>query len=359
MGGWAIFCAICGGPFSSQVDIDCEGTDERAYRFDILEDCNLEWLDELRALGMNPNAIGSDKSFLTGSGRYFDYGGIEVVAGNHPSIPYPENEIVPMISRLCGNGQPHVFPFHSVCYEILKRCISLRERGEIRNNKLYQIFEQVNSGRYVRLQLDYGDPDPPAEQVWETLRGQEILVVNPVDIPELESEINDIRCLLCMKTYLDKETKIHKEDIFSRLPIELRHEIFKHIHPESILALKAASRTMHTTLVPRSMWEAKLVDTYPWLWEVFELSVFQSQKIEEKAFRLLLACREHGEPTGRRYGYTLGLANRRRIWGAGTVPTAIASALGDIRVIFTTLITWYDVLVLGHSVYKDFTSIER
>ncbi|KAL7660528.1 hypothetical protein ACMYSQ_003399 [Aspergillus niger] len=212
-------------------------------------------------------------------------------------------------------GQPHVFPFHSVCYEILKRCISLRERGEIRNNKLYQIFEQVNGGRYVRLQLDYGDPDPPAEQVWETVRGQEILVVNPVDIPELESEINDIMCLLCMKTYLDKETKLHKEDIFSRLPIELRHEIFKHIRPESILALKAASRVMHTTLVPSSMWEAKLIDTYPWLWEVFELSVFQSQKIEERAFRLLLACREHGEPTGRRYGYTLGLANRRRIWG--------------------------------------------
>jgi hypothetical protein len=61
MGGWAIFCAICGGPFSSQVDMDCEGTDERAYRFDILEDCNLEWLDELRALGMNPDATGSDK----------------------------------------------------------------------------------------------------------------------------------------------------------------------------------------------------------------------------------------------------------------------------------------------------------
>jgi hypothetical protein len=41
--------------------MDCEGTDERAYRFDILEDCNLDWLDELQALGMNPDATGSDK----------------------------------------------------------------------------------------------------------------------------------------------------------------------------------------------------------------------------------------------------------------------------------------------------------
>ncbi|OQE12775.1 hypothetical protein PENFLA_c063G07543 [Penicillium flavigenum] len=316
MGGWAIFCAICGGPFSSQVDMDCEGTDERAYRFDILEDCNLEWLDKLRALGMNPDATGSDKSFLTGSGRYFDYGGIEVVAGNNMNIPYPKNEIVPMVAYhdFAEIGTPHVFPFHSVCYEVLRRCISLRKPGGIRGHTLYQVFEHANGGRYVRLQLDYGDPDPPAEQVWENLRGQEILVVNPVDIPELESEISDIKCLLDTKIYLGNETKLHEEDIFSRLPIELRHEIFKHLRPESILALKAASRVMHATLIPRSMWEAKLVDTYPWLWEVLELSVFQSQEIEEKASRLLLACSEHGESTSKSYGYTLGLANRRRIW---------------------------------------------
>ncbi|GES63296.1 F-box domain protein [Aspergillus terreus] len=328
MGGWAVFCAICGGPFSSQVDMDCEGTDERAYRFDILEDCNLEWLDELRALGMNPDATGSDKSFLTGSGRYFDCGGIEVVAGNQlavednialldMNIPYPKNEVVPMVAYhdFAETGEPHVFPFHSVCYEILRRCISLREPGEIRGHLLYRVFEQANGGRYVRLQLDYGDPDPPAEQVWEIFRGQEILVVNPVAIPELELEIRHIKCLLDMETDLINEMELHKEDIFCRLPIELRHEIFKHLRPESILALKAASRAMHTTLIPRSMWEAKLVDTYPWLWEMLEISVFQSQKVEEKASKLLVACKEHSESTGESYDYILGLANRRRIWG--------------------------------------------
>lgn len=71
-------------------------------------------------------------------------------------------------------GEPHVFPFHSVCYEVLKRCISLRQPGGIQEHKLYQVFEQANGGRYVRLQLDYGEPDPPVEQVWETLRGQEV-----------------------------------------------------------------------------------------------------------------------------------------------------------------------------------------
>ncbi|EAU32756.1 predicted protein [Aspergillus terreus NIH2624] len=293
MGGWAIFCAICGGPFSSQVDMDCEGTDERAYRFDILEDCNLEWLDGLRALGMNPDATGIDNV-------YYDLLKLEVLLGYHDFAEV---------------GEPHVFPFHSVCYEILRRCISLRERGEIQGHLLYRVFEQANGGRYVRLQLDYGDPDPPAEQVWEIFRGQEILVVNPVVIPELELEMSDINRLLDMETNLVNKAKLHEEDIFCRLPIELRHEIFKHLRPESILALKAASLSMHTTLIPRSMWETKLVDTYPWLWEMLEISVLQSQKVEEKASKLLVACKEHGESTGKSYGRILGLANRRRIWG--------------------------------------------
>ncbi|KAL3442344.1 hypothetical protein BJX65DRAFT_287014 [Aspergillus insuetus] len=321
MGGWAIFCAICGGPFSSQVDMDCEGTDERVYRFDILEDCNLDWLDELQALGMNPDATGSDKSFLTGVGRYWDCGGIEVIAGSHMNTPYPKDEVVPMVAYhdFSEIGLPYVFPFHSVCYEALRKCISLGQPGgEIRGDALYRVLDEANGGRYVRLQLDYGDPDPPTEQVWEIMRGQEILVVNPVDIPELQSEIRDIKSLLGMKVDCpgDDETKRHAgDDIFSRLPIELRHEIFEYLRPESILALKAASRVMHTTPCPDSLWTGKLADTYPWLWEVHELDVFQSQALEGNISQLLRACRENGAFSSKSHSYVLGLANRRRIWG--------------------------------------------
>jgi hypothetical protein len=61
MGGWEIYCAICGGPFSSQVDMDPEGTEEDSYRYDVLKDCDLEWLDDLCALGLNPDARAIDK----------------------------------------------------------------------------------------------------------------------------------------------------------------------------------------------------------------------------------------------------------------------------------------------------------
>lgn len=61
MGGWYIYCAICGGPFSSQVEMDPEGTEEDSYRYDVLKDCDLGWLDNLCALGFNPDAGGIDK----------------------------------------------------------------------------------------------------------------------------------------------------------------------------------------------------------------------------------------------------------------------------------------------------------
>jgi hypothetical protein len=35
-------------------------------------------------------------------------------------------------------------------------------------------LEVLNGGRYVRLQLSYGEPEPSAEQVWRTTKGQEV-----------------------------------------------------------------------------------------------------------------------------------------------------------------------------------------
>lgn len=61
MGGWEIYCAICGGTFCSEVDMDPEGTDKDYYRYEVLRDCNLEWLDRVCALGINHDARGNDK----------------------------------------------------------------------------------------------------------------------------------------------------------------------------------------------------------------------------------------------------------------------------------------------------------
>jgi hypothetical protein len=56
MGSWEIYCALCGGTFSSDMEMDPEGTEEDYYGYDILKDYDLGWLDEVCALGFNPEA---------------------------------------------------------------------------------------------------------------------------------------------------------------------------------------------------------------------------------------------------------------------------------------------------------------
>jgi hypothetical protein len=73
-------------------------------------------------------------------------------------------------------GEPHVFPFHTICYhDILQRCLKQATPGKkIRGDVLFNVLEGLNGGRYVRLQLNYGEPEPLAEQVWCQQKGHEV-----------------------------------------------------------------------------------------------------------------------------------------------------------------------------------------
>jgi hypothetical protein len=138
-------------------------------------------------------------------------------------------------------------------------------------------------------------------------------VVNPVRIPQLDSDLDVI-----MKS-LEKKGSPHQnsqsEDIFNVLPIELRHEVFRHLSAESILAVKAASLAMHTTTLPYGLWTHRLRSEMPWLWEIHDIDVFQSQESEGNASKLLLDIQTKSQYTSENDDYILGLANRRRIWG--------------------------------------------
>lgn len=105
------------------------------------------------------------------------------------------------------------------------------------------------------------------------------------------------------------------KDVFNSLPPELRHEVFKLLPAGSILALKAASWAMHTTTLPREFWKHRLRSEMPWLWEIHDLDVFESQELEDKASKLLLDIQVKSQYTSKNDDYILGLANRRRIWG--------------------------------------------
>lgn len=105
------------------------------------------------------------------------------------------------------------------------------------------------------------------------------------------------------------------EDVFNRLPLELRHEVFKLLPADAILALKAATWVMHTTALSRECWKQILRSEMPWFWEIREFDFSESQDLEAKASKLLLDLMAKSQYTSKHDDYILGLANRRRIWG--------------------------------------------
>lgn len=139
------------------------------------------------------------------------------------------------------------------------------------------------------------------------------MVVNPVRIAELDADLD-----LIMKS-VDKKAAHYQnsrgQDIFDGLPAELRQEIFNLLPAGSILALKAASLVMHTTTLPGEFWKNRLRSEMPWLWEIHDIDVFQSQEIEDSTSRLLLDIQKKSQYTSKNDDYIFGLANRRRIWG--------------------------------------------
>ncbi|PYH77020.1 hypothetical protein BO82DRAFT_395735 [Aspergillus uvarum CBS 121591] len=330
MGDWDIYCAICGAPFSSRVDIDPEGTEGNRYRYEILKNSSLKWLDEVRALGINADSPATDKSYLTGLGCYSDMGCIDVVIGNDPNLVMERPDLEPqeeisLVAYQDYNDEeaPHVFPFHSICYEeILLRCLWKVSR-QLQREVLFNAFDALHDAGYVRLNVDYGAPNPPEEQYWKANKGEErpsakvceVLMVNPVKIPELDAQLSKIAKFRGKSNESMAKAWPPRQDIFSRLPIELRHEIFIALPAGSILAVKAASAVMHAVPLTARLWRRKLECEVPWLWELADYNVFQSQEAESRASELLLNIDQKSRYTSENDDYIFGLANRRRIWG--------------------------------------------
>jgi hypothetical protein len=141
----------------------------------------------------------------------------------------------------------------------------------------------------------------------------QILVVNPVKIPQIDADLNSIKQSLDQKPGQSQTPR--REDIFDRLPHELRHDIFELLPAGSILALKAASWAMHITTLSHALWRDALRSEVPWLWEIHDIDVFESQDSEYRASKLLLDIQKKSGYTSENDDYILGLANRRRIWG--------------------------------------------
>ena len=103
-------------------------------------------------------------------------------------------------------------------------------------------------------------------------------------------------------------------DIFNKLPYELRQQIFSLLPLASVLALRAASWSMHTTQLPEKSWKKRLESDLPWLWEVHDIDMTGSQKLEAKLSKIMAKLEEKSQYRDGEVNYIPGLANRKRIW---------------------------------------------
>ncbi|KAH8431534.1 uncharacterized protein LDX57_009196 [Aspergillus melleus] len=318
MGGWDVYCAICASNFKKRIVVDSDEESQNTYRADTIGESDTTWLGKVHGLGFNPDASGERKSFLTGPGRYSDYGILSLEPGDDHNVPTRSSEEPAdfvAYNDPDGNQKP-VFPVHAICYrDLLSRCIKDAKQETIDDDVLYTLFEGiVASNRWNRLDLDYGEPKPPKDQYWVSRKGEEALVTNPVQVPQLSSYLEKVQTIVSE----DKEsTECQKPpsmvDVFDKLPNELRLEILNLLPTASALALKAASWTMLTT--PLS-WQQKLTSDMPWLWEFrdLEVDIYKSQKLNEKLYQVISELDDKSRYKEEATDYIPGLVNRRRIW---------------------------------------------
>ncbi|KAJ5606323.1 hypothetical protein N7510_009104 [Penicillium lagena] len=312
MGGFDVYCAICGSTFQSESNLSIDSDDEtdQTYSGEVIGESDLTWLQTLRALGLNADIPGERKSFITGQGYCKDAGFIVADRGDDPNVPYDAYFCAYYGYR--GMEDRVVFPFHEVCYkDILLRCF---ENEKIRGDVLYALCEEMSQDRGNGLAWTCGDPMPPCDQYWECRKGEEILVTHPVKIPQLASYSEEIKELLVDVEKKSPESRAVKDthDIFDKLPFELRQTIFDLLPIGSVLALKAASCSMHAC--PYGSWKQRLEIGMPWFWEVRDIDPFKSQALEARLSRMIVELEKKSQYKAGPVDYIPGLANRRRIW---------------------------------------------
>jgi hypothetical protein len=65
MGGWDSYCAICGSTFRSDLSIDSDDETDLTYSGEVIGESDLQWLQTLRAIGLNAESCEERKSVIS------------------------------------------------------------------------------------------------------------------------------------------------------------------------------------------------------------------------------------------------------------------------------------------------------
>ncbi|KAL4904301.1 hypothetical protein BDW74DRAFT_168361 [Aspergillus multicolor] len=346
------YCAICGVGFSGmRIGTPSDATAERrrqyvesvsrsldsakerppvpqdgeesiqSYDPRLVDQENIAWTSQVHCLGVH-EVNGKNKSFISGPGYYADAGPVKM--GQRAKRTY---------FNCYGFGTDEapgpVVPFHWCCFEILLRSLTgTTNPKNIDLDVLYDVMMGMCNGSGSALRLAYGDDVAHAQgQYWRCLPGAEFSVRHPTNTPNLAE---------FMQTQLKTNSSLHtaSKDLnfddrspknpFGALPAELVYQICSFLPGSSLKSLIQASPFIHLLTNDDYFWRCFIESDMPWLHDSAEQTESLSQTLRRAAAGVELNHKQMytwlDAVTKPKYGLEdptlMGIANRRRIWGA-------------------------------------------
>ncbi|KAF7534022.1 hypothetical protein G7054_g6549 [Neopestalotiopsis clavispora] len=316
MGGWDVYCVICGSLASELYQGDDDVSDyenEDAYDRDITNDEDTLWLGNIVVMSENPRARAASKVFISGHALAQDYGYYEFHPGDDPDPNCPPSSTCWQVYERNGET-PYAAPIHRKCLHLLEKVLQPKEADK---DVLYEIFKCL--GPAPILPIEYGAVDDCQEQYWITKRGTEEFVIDPVDISRLRQYWSQLPA--ADATGLDRRPGLpsrqtSSSDPFSkRIPPEVMLNIFHHLDWHSINRFRAASRQAAQLELSSRYWSSRLYQDMPWLYDIdLEKQAgrfhFPDNVDWTKVYRDLYLASDTASKNK-----IHGLVNRRRIWG--------------------------------------------
>ncbi|KAF3047594.1 hypothetical protein E8E12_010671 [Didymella heteroderae] len=296
---------------SSSMDSYEEG---RAYDPEKLEADEVRWLNRSRALSFNPDASGITKAFISGRGRYDDYGSFRVRKPGQDRNDNHEDDLT--CFHAYNPDQIPCYPFHEECYKILSKVLGYDRYQAVDKDVLYGVMTAHADDRGLRL--PYGNISGP-EQFWECIPGEEYSVCNPGLRLGFEDVLHGVLPASLFhgdSGSLALSRKV-RHDSLHVVPYDVLLNVFEHMNNNDMLALMNASTHVLETTRNTTFWKHMLrLRIIPWFWELGKLldNATLPEVFDYKG--LFVWINNVTTPEYGMEGSFMGIANRRRIWEA-------------------------------------------
>ena len=303
-----------------------------------------------------------DRCFITGEADAGDGGGvIRANIGEDPNVPkqghshiislYAYDEAIPAHHKCLHAILPKVLAYESSN----KKDWSESSIADFNLDVFYTCVEQsISDYLDTKLMLDYYEArDAVMRDWWRCRHGEEALLADPVDIPQLAHYYSHLpvrRPSAVVRRSFPTAARERLSSIFETLPIEIMTIIIEYLPTRSLWKLQVITPTITHAVTSVYFWKKRVRNDMPWLWDLPFNHIPSLIDVDWKTVYRDLYCRSS-------YGSSnaiLGLVNRRRIWKscrqlallyAMQIQPAASSSVGILEGIQRHSVSRYDPLI--------------